>query len=192
MATTQSEAAPPVQAAAELAYRNPELFGRIIDRVTEASITYLSAQPDAGADAVMIFDSWAGVLPRLEYERWSQRPITRIVAEVRKHRPGARIIGFPRVSGGQLLRAPDTGVTALGLDIAVDPVWADAALPRTLPVQGNLDPKALIAGGTALDEAVDDIRGAFARRPHVFNLGHGITPDTPIAHVERLVARLRA
>ena len=178
--------------ARDLAYRDPELFGRLIDRVTEASITYLSAQLDAGADAVMIFDSWAGVLPRLEYERWSQRPITRIVAEVRKHRPGARIIGFPRVSGGQLLRAPDTGVTALGLDIAVDPVWADAALPQTLPVQGNLDPKALIAGGTALDEAVDDIRGAFARRPHVFNLGHGITPDTPIAHVERLVARLRA
>ena len=178
--------------ARDLAYRDPELFGRLIDRVTEASITYLSAQLDAGADAVMIFDSWAGVLPRLEYERWSQGPIERIVAGVRKRRPGARIVGFPRVSGGQLLRAAESGVTALGLDIVVDPLWADAALPRALPVQGNLDPKALIAGGRALDEAVDDIRGAFARRPHVFNLGHGITPDTPIPHVERLVARLRA
>ena len=90
------------------------------------------------------------------------------------------------------MRAAETGVTALGLDIFVDPHWADAVLPKALPVQGNLDPKALIAGGRALDEAVDDIRGAFARRPHVFNLGHGITPDTPIPHVARLVARLRA
>ena len=177
--------------ARDLAYRDPDLFERLIDRVTEASVTYLSAQIAAGADAVMIFDSWAGVLPRLEYERWSQGPVTRLVAGVRARHPRARIIGFPRVSGGQLLRAAETGVTALGLDIAVDPHWADAVLPPGLPVQGNLDPKALIAGGAALDAAVDDIRAAFARRPHVFNLGHGITPDTPIPHVERLVARLR-
>ena len=175
-----------------LAYRDPDLFGRLIARVTDASITYLSAQITAGADAVMIFDSWAGVLPRLEYERWSQAPVARIVAGVRERHPAARIIGFPRVSGGQLLRAAETGVSALGLDIAVDPHWADGVLPAALPVQGNLDPKALIAGGPALDAAVDDIRAAFARRPHVFNLGHGITPDTPIPNVERLVARLRA
>ena len=177
--------------ARDLAYRDPHLFGQLIDRVTDASVTYLSAQIAAGADAVMIFDSWAGVLPRLEYERWSQAPVARLVAGVRARHPAARIIGFPRVSGGQLLRAAETGVTALGLDIAVDPHWADRVLPPGLPVQGNLDPKALIAGGAALDAAVDDIRSAFARRPHVFNLGHGITPDTPIPHVERLVARLR-
>ncbi len=177
--------------ARDLAYRDPELFGRLIARVTDASITYLSAQLDAGADAVMIFDSWAGVLPRLEYEAWSQAPIQRLVAGVRARRPQARIIGFPRVSGGQLLRAATSGVTALGLDISVDPHWADTVLPPGFPVQGNLDPKALIAGGRALDAGVDDIRSAFARRPHVFNLGHGITPDTPIPHVERLVARLR-
>ena len=175
-----------------LAYAEPELFAALIERVTAASITYLSAQIDAGADAVMIFDSWAGVLPRREYERWSQAPVAAIVAGVRARRPGARIVGFPRVSGGQLLRAAETGVTALGLDIAVDPHWADAVLPRGLPVQGNLDPKALVAGGRALDEGIDDILAAFTNRPHVFNLGHGITPDTPIAHVERLVARLRA
>ena len=178
--------------ARDLAYREPALFSALIDRVAAASVTYLSAQLDAGADAVMIFDSWAGVLPRLEYERWSLRPIARLVAGVRARHPGARIIGFPRVSGGQLVAAAGSGVTALGLDIAVDPLWAHAVLPERLPVQGNLDPKALIAGGRALDEAVDDIRGAFRTRPHVFNLGHGITPDTPIPHVERLVARLRA
>ena len=178
--------------ARDLAYRDPGLFAALITRIVDASITYLSAQLDAGADAVMVFDSWAGVLPRLEYERWSQDPIERIVRGVRARHPAARIIGFPRVSGGQLLRAAASGVTALGLDIFVDPHWADGVLPRRLPVQGNLDPKALIAGGRALDEAVDDIRSAFRSRPHVFNLGHGITPDTPIPHVERLVARLRA
>ena len=175
-----------------LAYAEPELFAALIERVTAASITYLAAQVAAGADAVMIFDSWAGVLPRREYERWSQAPISAIVAGVRALHPQTRIVGFPRVSGGQLLRAAETGVTALGLDIAVDPHWAHAVLPPALPVQGNLDPKALVAGGRALDAGVDDIRAAFARRPHVFNLGHGITPDTPIAHVERLVSRLRA
>ncbi len=178
--------------ARDLAYRDPDLFARLIDRVTAASVTYLSAQIDAGADAVMIFDSWAGVLPRLEYERWSQDPVSRLVAGVRARHPAARIVGFPRVSGGQLLRAAASGVSALGLDIAVDPHWADAVLPKGFPVQGNLDPKALVAGGRALDAAVDDIRSAFPERPHVFNLGHGITPDTPIPHVERLVARLRA
>lgn len=178
--------------ARELAYRDPELFAQLIEKIVDASVIYLSAQLAAGADAVMIFDSWAGVLPRLEYERWSQGPIERLVAGVRARQPGARIIGFPRVSGGQLLRAATSGVTALGLDIVVDPHWADQVLAPGFPVQGNLDPKALIAGGRALDEAVDDIRGAFRTRPHVFNLGHGITPDTPIPHVEQLVARLRA
>ena len=178
--------------ARSLAYRDPALFARIVDRLVSASVTYLSAQLAAGADAVMIFDSWAGVLPRLEYEQWSQGPVERLVAGVRSRHPGARIIGFPRVSGGQLLRAAASGVTALGLDTVVDPHWAHRVLPPGLPVQGNLDPQVLIAGGASLDAAVDDIRHAFAGRPHVFNLGHGITPETPIPNVERLVARLRA
>jgi len=178
--------------ARELAYREPDLFAALIERITAASVASLSAQLDAGADAVMVFDSWAGVLPRLEYERWSQGPIERLVTEVKVRHPAARIVGFPRVSGGQLIRAAGSGVTALGIDTIVDPGWAHAVLPPGLPVQGNLDPKALVTGGRALDEAVDDIRGAFRDRPHVFNLGHGITPETPIAHVERLVARLRA
>jgi uroporphyrinogen decarboxylase len=178
--------------ARSLAYRDPQLFGRLIDRIVEASILYLAAQLSAGADAVQIFDSWAGVLPRLEYERWSQQPIERLVAGVRALHPDARIIGFPRVSGGQLLRAAASGVTAIGLDTIVDPGWADAALPPGFPVQGNLDPQALIAGGAALDAAIDDIRQAFAGRPHIFNLGHGITPETPIPHVEQMLRRLRA
>ncbi len=178
--------------ARDLAYREPDLFAALIERIVAASAAYLSAQLDAGTDAVMIFDSWAGVLPRLEFERWSQAPIERLVAAVRSRHPGARIVGFPRVSGGQLIRAAGSGVTALGLDTIVDPGWAHSVLPPRLPVQGNLDPKALVTGRRALDEAVDDIRAAFRGRPHVFNLGHGITPDTPIAHVDRLVARLRA
>ncbi len=177
--------------ARELAYRDSGLFAALVERIMTASVTYLSAQLEAGAEAVMVFDSWAGVLPRLEYERWSQGPTERLVAGVKARHPTARIVGFPRVSGGQLIRAAGSGVTALGLDTIVDPGWAHAVLPRGFPVQGNLDPKALVAGGRALDEAVDDIREAFQDRPHVFNLGHGITPDTPIPHVERLVARLR-
>ena len=174
-----------------LAYREPELFARIIDRLVEASITYLDRQFEAGVEAVQVFDSWAGVLPVGEYERWCLTPLAAIVAGLRARRPGARIIGFPRVGGGQLVAAAGTGVSALSLDTAVDPAWANATLPPNLPLQGNLDPLALIAGGAALDQAVDRIREGFAGRPHVFNLGHGILPETPVSHVERMLARLR-
>ncbi len=182
----------PDQAPARLfAYRTPALFQILIDRLVDASITYRSSQIEAGVDAVQIFDSWAGVLPTLEYERWCAAPVRAVVAGVRARHPTARIIGFPRANGQQLLHAVAGGVSALSLDTSVDPAWAHAALPPGLPVQGNLDPLALLAGGAGLDRAVDHIRGCFAGRPHVFNLGHGILPETPIAHVEQLLRRIR-
>ena len=174
-----------------LAYRDPALFGRMIDRLVDVSVDYLDRQFAAGVEAVQVFDSWAGVLPAGEYERWCLAPLRAIVGGLRARRPGARIIGFPRAGGGQILAAAGTGVTALSLDTAVDPAWANAALSPGLPLQGNLDPLALIAGGEALDRAVDRIRQGFAGRPHIFNLGHGILPETPVPHVERMLARLR-
>ncbi|MDX7951646.1 uroporphyrinogen decarboxylase [Lichenihabitans sp. Uapishka_5] len=177
--------------ARRLAYADPALFGRMIDRLVEASITYLDRQFEAGVDAVQVFDSWAGVLPVGEYETWCLEPLRAIVTGLRRLRPGARIIGFPRAGASQILAASRTGVTALSLDTPVDPAWANAALPPGLPVQGNLDPLALIAGGAALDRAVDRIREGLAGRPHVFNLGHGILPETPVPHVERMLSRLR-
>lgn len=182
----------PDQAPARIfAYRHPEAFQSLIDRLVEASIAYLDRQIEAGVEAVQIFDSWAGVLPMADYRRWCQAPMAAIVAGLRARRPGVRIIGFPRVSGHQLIEAATTGVTALSLDTEVDPAWADTVLPPHLPLQGNLDPLVLLAGGAALDAAIDVIQLALQNRPHVFNLGHGILPETPIAHVERLVARLR-
>ena len=183
----------PDQAPARLfAYRHPELFQTLIDRLVAASVAYLARQLDAGAEAVQLFDSWAGVLPEPEYRRWCLQPVTAIIDQLRKVHPGARIIGFPRVSGAQLLAAAGCGATALSLDTAVDPAWADAVLPPALPLQGNLDPLVLMAGGVPLDRAVDRIRTALAGRPHIFNLGHGILPETPVAHVEQMLTRLRA
>ena len=182
----------PDQAPARLfAYRHPDWFETLIGKLVEASVTYLSAQVEAGVDAVQIFDSWAGVLPTLDYERWCAAPVARIVAALRDRHPRLPIIGFPRANGRQLLRGAEGGVTALSLDTSVDAAWANAALPGGFPVQGNLDPLVLLAGGSALDRAVDHILAAFSGRPHVFNLGHGILPETPIAHVEQLLRRIR-
>jgi uroporphyrinogen decarboxylase len=181
------------QAPARLfAYRHPELFERLIDLLVDASVAYLAAQVKAGVDAVQIFDSWAGVLPTLEYERWCLRPVQAIVKALRARCPGVRIIGFPRATGRQLIQAADGQLTALGLDTSVDTEWAHRVMPKNLPLQGNLDPLALLAGGSGLDQAITRILRSFASRPHVFNLGHGILPETPIAHVEHLLQRVRA
>lgn len=182
----------PDQAPARLfAYREPVLFKRLVDRLVEASVTYLCAQLRAGVDAVQIFDSWAGVLPTLEYERWCLAPVRAIAAGVRREHPAARIIGFPRANGRQLLMAADGSLSGLSLDTSVDVDWVHRVMPKTLPLQGNLDPLALVAGGEGLDRAIDRILAAFATRPHIFNLGHGILPETPIAHVEHLLRRVR-
>ena len=175
-----------------MAYRDPAAFGAIIDALVDATADYLSQQIDAGVDAVQLFDSWSGSLAPREFERWVIAPTVELVKRLHARHPGVPVIGFPKGAGGKLpAYARETGVDAVGLDETVDPVWANANLPARLPVQGNLDPLALIAGGARLDEAIDAIRGAFPERPHVFNLGHGILLDTPIAHVEQLLARLR-
>jgi uroporphyrinogen decarboxylase len=179
-------------AARSMAYRDPAAFGAIIDAIVAATVDYLSAQISAGVDAVQLFESWAGTLSPAQFERWVIAPNAEIVRRLRVRHPGTPIIGFPKGSGGKLMAyARETGVDALGLDETVDPVWANAVLPEGLPVQGNLDPLALLAGGSALDSAIDGITAAFAARPHIFNLGHGITPEVPVAHVEALLARLR-
>jgi len=174
------------------AYGDPETFAALIERLIEASASYLVRQFRAGVDAVQIFDTWAGVLPAQELQRWCIEPTQRIVAKVRAHVPDARMIGFPRGIGSALVRyVEDVAIDAVGLDWTADPVFARDQIQWRLPVQGNLDPLTLVAGGAALDQAVDNILEVFSERPFIFNLGHGILPQTPIAHVERMLARVR-
>ncbi len=174
------------------AYRDPSAFATIIDAIVATTVDYLSGQINAGAEAIQLFDSWAGSLSPAQFEKWVIAPNRAIVDRLRALHPQVPIIGFPKGAGGKLpAYALGTGVDAVGIDETVDPVWAHASLPSGLPVQGNLDPLALIAGGHALDAAVDAIRAAFAERPHIFNLGHGILQDTPVAHVEALLARMK-
>jgi uroporphyrinogen decarboxylase len=175
-----------------LAYRDPEAFAEIVDAVADATVDYLSGQIEAGVEAVQLFDSWAGSLSPAQFERWVIAPTARIVEELRMRHPEVPVIGFPKGAGGKLTAyARETGVGAIGIDETVDPAWAAAMLPPGLPVQGNLDPLALIAGGDALASAAEHILSSFAERPHVFNLGHGILPDTPIRHVEELLRLVR-
>ena len=178
--------------ARRLAYRDPKRFGEIIEAVAATTVDYLSGQIEAGVDAVQLFDSWSGSLAPAQFEQWVIAPTASIVERLKERHPDAPIIGFPKGAGGKLCAyAAETGVDAIGLDETVDPVWAAKQLPPHLPVQGNLDPLALIAGGEALASAVASILSAFDGRPHIFNLGHGILPDTPIAHVEQLLELVR-
>jgi uroporphyrinogen decarboxylase len=176
-----------------MAYRDRAGFQAIIDAITETTVTYLAGQIMAGAEAVQLFDSWAGSLAPREFERWVIAPNAAIVAALKARFPEVPVIGFPKGSGEKLAAyARETGVDALGLDETIDPLWAARTLPASMPVQGNLDPLLLLAGGDELDQTVQAILAAFADRPHVFNLGHGIGQHTPIAHVERLLALVRA
>ncbi len=178
--------------ARRLAYREPERVAALIEAITHATIAYLRLQIDAGANAVQLFDSWSGSLSPRQFETLVIAPNASIVAALRETHPQTPIIGFPKGAGGKLpAYARETGVDAIGVDETVDPVWANASLPAGMPVQGNLDPLALVAGGAQLDAAVDTILAAFAERPHIFNLGHGIVPDTPIEHVEAVLRRVR-
>lgn len=178
--------------ARRMAHAEPERFGALIEAIISATVDYLAGQIEAGVDAVQLFDSWAGSLSPAQFEKWVIAPNAEIVRRLKARHPDAPIIGFPKGAGGKLVAyAEGTGVDALGLDETVDPYWANCELPRDLPVQGNLDPLALIAGGSDLTSAVDNILSAFADRPHVFNLGHGILPDTPIEHVEKLLTLVR-
>ena len=172
--------------------RDPILFQAIIDRIVVSSIAYLNAQIAAGVDAVQIFDSWAGSLGPEDFKRWCIAPTRRIVEGVRAAHPQVRIIGFPRGAGHLI---PDyiagTGVDAVGLETDINRTFVRDAIQSRVPVQGHLDPLVLRAGGDALEREVEAILTAFGDRPFIFNLGHGILPDTPIAHVERLLKRVR-
>jgi uroporphyrinogen decarboxylase len=182
----------PEQAPARLfAYRAPKRFAMLIDTLVEVSSQYLVAQFRAGADAVQIFDSWAGILGDGEFDRWCVEPVRRMVDLVRAQIPDARIIGFPK---GAAFRLGDyrqrTGVSCIAMDWTV-PLAQARNLQANGAVQGNLDPVRLVAGGDALDAGVDAIIATLGEGPLIFNLGHGITPDTPISHVERLLRRVR-
>jgi uroporphyrinogen decarboxylase len=179
-------------AARRLAYAEPKRFEAIVAAIIACTVDYLSAQIEAGVDAVQLFDSWAGSLSPEQFRTWVIAPNACIVAALKARHPTIPIIGFPKGAGAKLIDyARETGVDALGLDETIDPAWANRELPAALPVQGNLDPLALIAGGETLDRAIDAILAALDGRPHVFNLGHGILPDTPVENVQRLVDRVR-
>ncbi|MCC6887119.1 MAG: uroporphyrinogen decarboxylase [Hyphomicrobiales bacterium] len=174
------------------AYRDAAAFDVLMDVLVEASASYLVRQLQAGADAVQIFDTWAGILPPDQFARWCVAPTRRIVAMVRQQVPGAKIIGFPRGAGTKLGRyVAETEVDAVGLDWMIDLDWVRERIQGAVAVQGNIDPLVLLAGGIALDRAVDAVMGALAAGPFIFNLGHGILPETPIAHVEQMLNRVR-
>ncbi|MBX7491691.1 uroporphyrinogen decarboxylase [Qipengyuania sp. 1NDW9] len=175
-----------------LAYRDPAALQVIIDAIVDETITYLSGQIEAGAEAVQLFDSWAGSLAPNEFEKWVIAPNARIVAALAEKHPDTPVIGFPKGSGEKLpAYARETGVKAVGVDETLDPAWVARELPEGMPVQGNLDPLLLLAGSDELEKRVRTILDAFSGRPHVFNLGHGIDRRTPIEHVERLIAAVR-
>lgn len=177
-----------------LAYSDPVLFGRLIRSLTEATADYLLAQVEAGAEALMLFDSWAGSLPPMQFRRWVIEPTAALVRLLRKRLPPAfPLIGFPRLAGPMLGEyAARTNVQALGIDTAMDPRWAAQAVAADQALQGNLDPLALLAGGVALEAEARAILGAMRGRPFVFNLGHGIEKETPPEHVSQLVRIVRA
>ncbi|MDA9398230.1 uroporphyrinogen decarboxylase [Bradyrhizobium sp. CCBAU 45389] len=183
----------PDQAPARMmAYRHPEAFSKIVDVLVDSSIEYLLAQLAAGADALQIFDTWAGVLPPTEFVRWSVEPTRRIVEGVRAKVPDAKIIGFPRGAGALLPGYVEaTGVNGVSIDWTAEPAFIRERVQSRVAVQGNLDPLVLITGGAALDRAVDNVLANFAEGRFIFNLGHGIQPETPIAHVEQMIRRVR-
>ena len=175
-----------------LAYRDPGAFQAIIDAIVAVTIEYLCGQIGAGAEAVQLFDSWAGSLAPDQFERWVIAPNSAIADAVKARHPDVPVIGFPKGAGSKLpAYARETAVDVVGLDETIEPTWAMRELPSGLPVQGNFDPLLLLAGGEELERRAALILEAFEGRPHVFNLGHGIDKETPIAHVERLLAAVR-
>jgi len=183
----------PDQAPARLmAYREREAFARMIDILVAVSSRYLIEQLRVGADAVQIFDTWAGVLAPSEFARWCVAPTRQIIANVRAEIPDAKIIGFPRGAGASLEGYVESvPVNAVSIDWTAEPSFVRERVQSKAAVQGNLDPLVLLAGGAPLDRAVDDILENFRQGPFIFNLGHGILPETPIAHVEQTLRRIR-
>jgi len=180
------------RAAKLLAYRDPKTFGAILDLLVETSSIYLAGQAKAGVKALQIFDSWAGSLSDADFDAFVIEPTARIVKRLKAAFPALPIIGFPRGSAANYKRyINETGVDALGCDTAA-PVALMSEIQSHRPVQGNLDPLLLLAGGDAMTRRVDAILKALASKPFIFNLGHGILPETPIANVERLVSLVRS
>ena len=179
-------------AARNMAYRDPALFGALIDLLVDQTADYLLRQAEAGADVVMLFDSWAGVLTAAQFRKYVIEPTRRIVAKLHQARPGLKVIGFPRLAGSLLAEyATVTGVDAVGVDTGSDPAQAAQAVPAHIAVQGNLDPLALVAGGEHLTSGIQTVLDAWRGRPAIFNLGHGIVPQTPPEHVAALVETIR-
>jgi uroporphyrinogen decarboxylase len=179
-------------AARSMAYSDAQRFGGLIQAIISTTVEYLAGQVAAGADALMLFDSWAGVLPPREFERWVIAPNAQIVSQLRARGIAVPIIGFPRGAGlAAAAFAREVGVQGLGIEEQMDIPALLKLLPEHVALQGNLDSLLLKCGGTALDENIDRIVQTLQGRPHIFNLGHGITPDVPVAHVEQLLARLR-
>ncbi len=179
-------------AARLLASQDPTTFDALIELLVQETGNYLLLQAEAGADVVMLFDSWAGVLTAAMFRRYVIEPTRRIVAFLRDKRPNLPVIGFPRLAGSLLAEyTVSTGVQCVGIDTAVDPAIAAAAVPATVAVQGNLDPLALVAGGEHLQAGVRTVLDAWRGRPAIFNLGHGIVPQTPPEHVTALVEAVR-
>lgn len=176
-----------------MAYQNPRAFAALIERLTEATTAYLLAQADAGAEVLMLFESWAGLLPPSLFRALVIEPSRRIAGALKASFPAVPVIGFPRLSGNMLGEfARETSVDAVGMDWATDSTLAAAAVPAGTALQGNLDPMALRAGGAVLERETAGILTALRGRPHIFNLGHGILPDTPPEHVEQLVRFVHA
>jgi len=175
-----------------MAFEEPAMFGRLVRTLIEATTLYLLAQLEAGAEALMLFDSWAGLLPPSQFRRWVIEPTAEIVRQIRKTNATVPIIGFPRLAGPMLAEyAQRTGVQCLGIDTTMDLRWAASAVRPDQALQGNLDPLSLIAGGAALEAETRTILGAMRGRPYVFNLGHGIEKVTPPEHVAALVRLVR-
>ncbi|HEX2941325.1 MAG TPA: uroporphyrinogen decarboxylase family protein, partial [Rhodopila sp.] len=174
-----------------MAYRQPALFQRLIDILTDATITYLSAQVEAGAEVLMLFDSWAGVLSAAQFRAHVIAPAARIVAELKRRHPAVPVIGFPRLAGVMAGAYAASGVNGIGIDTGSDICIAAGMLPAHVAVQGNLDPLALVAGGDALRAETAGILDAMRGRPFIFNLGHGIVPQTPPEHVAALLEQVR-
>ncbi len=178
--------------AKDFAKRDPKSFAQLIERLVDASVDYLSGQLKAGAEVVQIFDTWAGSLDDEGFERWCIEPTRKMIAQLRAKHPNAKVIGFPRGAGERTLRyVEQTDVNAIGLGTEINRIFTRENIQPRVALQGNLDPEILRAGGDALDRQTDDVLAAFGHGPFIFNLGHGILPDTPIAHVERMVARVR-
>lgn len=175
-----------------MAYANPDLFGALTDLLVDSTARMLSEQIENGAEAVMLFDSWSGLLPPHQFQRWVIEPTRRIVESIRAFHADVPLIGFPRLAGTMLGHYVDrTAVNGVGLDTSVDLGVASGLVRPQVALQGNLDPLALLAGGRSLLEEARAVRDALRGRAHIFNLGHGVLPQTPPEHVAELVATVR-